>query len=75
MLYEVHGMSPDEILQAHPHLSLAEVHTALAYYYAHQDEIRRHLEEDEAFVEQMRSAMPAHETSGGRGSPDSPSSR
>lgn len=60
-LHEAHGMSPDEILQAYPHLSLAEVHTALAYYYAHQDEIRRHVEEDEAFVEHMRSAGAAHE--------------
>jgi uncharacterized protein (DUF433 family) len=39
--YEVMGMSPDEIRAALPHLSLAQIHTALAYYYAHKRELDR----------------------------------
>lgn len=35
----MNGMSPAEIQQNHPHLSLAEVHAALTYYYDHQAEL------------------------------------
>lgn len=38
--YEHSGYSPDEIVDLYPALSLADVHTALAYYYAHVDEFR-----------------------------------
>ena len=35
------GMTVDEILQALPHLSAAQVHAALAYYHDHQEDIDR----------------------------------
>ncbi len=31
-----HGSSPEEIALQYPHLSLAQVHAALAHYYDHQ---------------------------------------
>jgi uncharacterized protein (DUF433 family) len=34
-----YGFSPAEIHLQHPHLSLAQVHAALSYYYDHQAEI------------------------------------
>jgi len=34
-----HGSSPEEIHFQYPHLSLAQVHAALAYYYEHQSEL------------------------------------
>lgn len=34
-----HGSSPEEIHFQYPHLSLAQIHSALAYYYDHQAEI------------------------------------
>ena len=34
-----HGWSPEEIHFQHPHLSLAQIHTAFAYYYDHQNEM------------------------------------
>src|SRR5437870_727508 len=37
--YLAYGWSPDEICRQHPHLKLAEVHSAMAYYYDHQQEI------------------------------------
>lgn len=44
-----HGWSPEEIHFQHPHLSMAQIHAALAYYYENQErldeEIRRDLEE------------------------------
>lgn len=34
-----HGSSPEELHFQYPHLSLAQVHAALAYYYDHQEEL------------------------------------
>src|SRR6266508_4361607 len=34
-----HGWSPEEIHFQHPHLSLAQIHAALGYYYDHKEEI------------------------------------
>jgi len=34
-----HGSSPEEIHFQYPHLSLAQIHSALAYYYDYQEEI------------------------------------
>jgi uncharacterized protein (DUF433 family) len=47
-----HGSSPEEIYFQYPHLSLAQIHAALAYYYDHQAELdaeikSRRLEADE----------------------------
>ena len=47
-----HGWSAEEIQAQHPHLSLAQVHAALSYYYDHQADmdadIERLIREDEA---------------------------
>ena len=32
-------MTPDEVIAAHPHLTLAQVHAALAYFYDRRDEL------------------------------------
>ena len=37
--HERMGMSADEIVTSHPTITLAQVRAALAYYYAHKDEI------------------------------------
>jgi uncharacterized protein (DUF433 family) len=34
-----HGSSPEEIHFQYPHLSLAQIHAALAYYYERQSEL------------------------------------
>jgi uncharacterized protein (DUF433 family) len=39
------GMSADEILTTLPHLKPSEVHSALAYYFDHQDEVDSDLAE------------------------------
>ena len=38
--YEHSGYSPDEIADLYPPLSLEDIHTALAFYYANIDELR-----------------------------------
>ena len=35
----VHGSSPEEIHLQYPHLSLAQIYAALAYYYHHQNDL------------------------------------
>ena len=42
------GMTPDEIALEYPHLSLAQVHAALAYYHVNRDEIEADLAQEEA---------------------------
>ena len=42
------GMSPEEIAAEYPHLSLAQVYGALAYYHANRDEMDRHMAAEEA---------------------------
>lgn len=52
--YEHAGMTPDAIVDAHPHLTLADVHAALTYYYDHPDDIRREWEEADALVASLK---------------------
>ena len=47
------GLTPQEIAQEYQNLSLAEVHAALAYYYANQEEIEGYLAEEKAEYERL----------------------
>src|SRR5436190_22052262 len=40
-----YGWSPEEMHYQHPHLSLAQIHAALAYYFDHQAQFDRNIEE------------------------------
>ncbi len=42
------GMSPEEIALEYPHLSLAQVHAALAYYHANRESIDADLAQEAA---------------------------
>ncbi|HTE18607.1 MAG TPA: DUF433 domain-containing protein [Armatimonadota bacterium] len=52
--HELMGMLPKEILQAHPHLTLAQIHDALSYYHDHSAEIIAEIREADALVEKLR---------------------
>ena len=41
------GMTAEEIALEYPHLSLAQVHAALAYYHANRDEIETDIAQEE----------------------------
>ncbi len=56
--YERMGMSPDDIVTSHPTITLAQVHAALAYYYAHKDEVDADIEEGKRFVEELKATSP-----------------
>jgi uncharacterized protein (DUF433 family) len=51
-----YGMSPEEIHDAHPHLSLAQIHAALSYYYDHKAEFDAEIERQEREYEALRAA-------------------
>jgi uncharacterized protein (DUF433 family) len=51
-----YGWSADEIHEQHPHLSLAQVHAALAYYYDHQAELDGQITRDLELVRSLRAA-------------------
>jgi uncharacterized protein (DUF433 family) len=48
------GESPDEVLTHFPHLTLSDIHAALAYYYDNREAVDQQAAEDERFVEQFR---------------------
>ena len=52
--HEKLGMTPDEIVDAIPTLTLADVHAALAYYWDHRDEIEDQISAGRAAAEELR---------------------
>ena len=48
-----HGWSPEEMHLQHPHLSLAQIHSALAYYYDHKDLIDAQIERELCEAERL----------------------
>jgi uncharacterized protein (DUF433 family) len=52
--YLNHGWSADEICIHHPHLKLAEVHSAMAYYFDHQPEMDAEIAEEQRLIEESR---------------------
>ena len=56
--YEHHGMTPDEIVEAHPHITLADVHAALTYFYDHRSAIVDDWRAGDALVAEMQKKYP-----------------
>ncbi len=54
---EIHGRSPDEIVAALPHLSMAQVHAALSYCFEHRQEILDEVRQDERLAAEARAAI------------------
>lgn len=49
-----YGWSAEEIHYQHPHLSLGQIYSALAYYWDHQDDLDADIERRLEFVERLR---------------------
>ena len=49
-----YGWSPDELQFQHPYLTLGQIHSALAYYWDHKEELDRDIERRLERVEQIR---------------------
>ena len=50
-----HGWSPEEIHFQHRHLSMAQIHAALAYYYENQDRLNDEIDLDLKGVDRLAS--------------------
>src|SRR5437016_7458160 len=53
-----HGWSPEEMHRQHPHLSMAQIHAALSYYYEHQDEVDADIERRDREIEELKAQQP-----------------
>ena len=53
-----YGWSPEEMHFQHSHLSMAQVHAALAYYYEHQVEIDAQIMSDWQEVNELAAQQP-----------------
>jgi hypothetical protein len=49
-----HHWDADEIQRQHPHWTLGQIHSCLAYYYDHQEEMDRMIDEQLRNVERVR---------------------
>lgn len=52
--HDLRGQSAEDIVAVFPQLTLADVHSALAYYLDHRDEIERQMQEGEQFADELR---------------------
>jgi uncharacterized protein (DUF433 family) len=53
-----YGWSPEELHFQHPYLSLGQIHSALAYYWDHKDELDQDIARRHARVEELRRTTP-----------------
>ena len=54
-------LPPEGIKHEYPSLTLGEIHSALAYYWDHKEEIDRQIEDEAKFVEEMRRQNEPHQ--------------
>jgi uncharacterized protein (DUF433 family) len=55
---EAYGWSAEELHFQHPYLSLGQIYSALAYYWDHQEELDRDIEQRYALVNEMQKKTP-----------------
>jgi uncharacterized protein (DUF433 family) len=54
MAQKAYGCSPEELHFQHPYLSMSQIHSALAYYWEHKEELDADIEKRLNFAEQSR---------------------
>ncbi len=52
--YKVYGWSPEELGFQYPHLTMSQIHSALAYYWDHKEEIDADIKERAQYAEQLQ---------------------
>ncbi len=55
---KAYGWSPEELHFQHPHLTLGQIYSALAYYWDHQDEIEDDIERRLKLVDRIKQTTP-----------------
>lgn len=51
---ECMGLTPAQVAAEYPHLSMAQIHAALAYYWSHQDEIHQDIVDEEKLIAELK---------------------
>jgi uncharacterized protein (DUF433 family) len=54
MAQQAYGWSPEELHFQHPYLSMSQIHSALAYYWANKETMDAAIEESLKFADQSR---------------------
>jgi uncharacterized protein (DUF433 family) len=54
VMHEREGMPPEQIVSEYPHLTLADIYAALAYYHDHREAIDADIDAERAWYERMR---------------------
>lgn len=55
-----YGWSPEELQFQHPYLTLGQIHSALAYYWDHQEEMDREIERRlQQIIKAQKASQPA----------------
>lgn len=48
------GLTPEQMLEQHPHLTLAQIHAGLSYYFDNKAAMDQLIEDSRKYVEEMR---------------------
>lgn len=54
-----YGWSPEELHFQHPHLTMGQIHSALAYYWDHKAELDQDIERRLQLVDQLQQTVPS----------------
>jgi uncharacterized protein (DUF433 family) len=54
MAQKAYGWSPEELHFEHPYLTMSQIHSALAYYWEHKEELEADIQRRGEYVEQLR---------------------
>ena len=57
--YERVGLAPDQIIDAHPHLTLEAVHDALSYYYENRKALDEKIRQEKELIEKLAKGIPS----------------
>lgn len=57
--YELIGMTPDQIVEQFPHLTLPQVHDALSYYYEHKTVLDRMDRKEQTTIAELKRHYPS----------------
>jgi hypothetical protein len=55
--HKAYGWSPEELHFQHPHLTLGQIYSALAYYWDHQEELDQDIERRLQRVDQIQQGL------------------
>jgi uncharacterized protein (DUF433 family) len=55
---QAYGWSPDELAFQFPYLTMGQIHSALAYYWDHQEELDADMARREAFADELHRSTP-----------------